>query len=98
MARQSKDSWDNEYKTYISGISDEDLEAVKAILADDSRTAEDIEFVDKVFENVVFSNMNTVAMEELGTNATDEWKYAHANRIVQVATLTGGVWGTERSV
>ena len=90
MARQSKDSWDNEYKTYISGISDEDLEAVKAILADDSRTAEDIEFVDKVFENVVFSNMNTVAMEELGTNATDEWKYAHANRIVQVATLTGG--------
>ena len=33
---------------YISGISDEDLEAVKAILADDSRTAEDIEFVDKV--------------------------------------------------
>ncbi len=70
MARQSKDSWDNEYKTYISGISDEDLEAVKAILADDSRTAEDIEFVDKVFENVVFSNMNTVAMEELGTNGS----------------------------
>ncbi len=90
LERIPKDSWDNEYKTYISGISDEDLEAVKAILADDSRTAEDIEFVDKVFENVVFSNMNTVAMEELGTNATDEWKYAHANRIVQVATLTGG--------
>ncbi len=78
LERIPKDSWDNEYKTYISGISDEDLEAVKAILADDSRTAEDIEFVDKVFENVVFSNMNTVAMEELGTNATDEWKYAHA--------------------
>ncbi len=45
LERIPKDSWDNEYKTYISGISDEDLEAVKAILADDSRTAEDIEFV-----------------------------------------------------
>lgn len=60
LERIPKDSWDNEYKTYISGISDEDLEAVKAILADDHRTAEDIDFVDKVFENVVFSNMNTV--------------------------------------
>lgn len=32
LERVPKDSWDNEYKTYISGISDEDLESVKSIL------------------------------------------------------------------
>lgn len=85
-----KNSWDNEYKTYISGISDEDLETVKSILADDKRSQEDIEFVDRVFEKVKFSNMNSVALEETGENATDDWKYANANRIVQFATLTGG--------
>lgn len=90
LERIPKDSWDNEYKTYISGISDEDLESVKAILADDDRSQEDIEFVDKVFENVTFSNLNSVALEETGVNATDDWKYAHSNRIVQFATLTGG--------
>ena len=90
LERIPKDSWDNEYKTYISGISDEDLETVKAILSDDNRTQEDIEFVDRVFENVTFSNVNSIAVEETGANATDEWKYSHANRIVQFATLTGG--------
>ena len=90
LERVPKDSWDNEYKTYISGISDEDLESVKSILSNDKRTQEDIEFVDRVFENVTFSNMNYVALEETGANATDDWKYSHANRIVQFATLTGG--------
>lgn len=90
LERIPKDSWDNEYKTYISGISDEDLEAVKVILADDNRSQKDIEFVDKIFEKVTFSNMNSVALEQTGENATDEWKYANANRIVQFATLTGG--------
>lgn len=90
IERIPKDSWDSEYKTYISGISDQDLESVKAILADESRTKEDIEFVDKVFENVTFLNMNSVALDETGATATEDWKYAHANRIVQFATLTGG--------
>ncbi|MBD5425632.1 MAG: site-specific DNA-methyltransferase [Bacteroides sp.] len=90
LERIPKDSWDDEYKTYISGISDEDLESVKLILSDENRTQEDIEFVDRVFENVTFSNINSVALEETGANATDDWKYSHANRIVQFATLTGG--------
>jgi len=90
LERIPKESWDAEYKTYISGISDEDLESVKVILADANRTREDIAFVDRVFENVKFNNMNSIALEETGTNATDNWKYAHANRIVQFATLTGG--------
>lgn len=90
LERIPKDGWDSEYKTYCSNISDEELERVKEILDDDERKKEDIVFVEKVFKNVKFTNINEVALKETGKKATDEWCFKNANRIVQVATLTGG--------
>ena len=80
LERVPKEKWDSEYKTYVDNISDEDLERVKIILQDEERTQEDVEFVDRVFANVTFSNMNDVARRETGSDASEEWCYAHANR------------------
>ena len=90
LERIPKEGWDKEYKTYCSNISDEELSRVKEILENEERTKEDIIFVEKAFKNVIFTNINEVAIKETGKKATDEWCFKNANRIVQVATLTGG--------
>ena len=90
LERVAKEKWDQEYKTYCSGISDEELERVKAILNDEERTEEDIAYVDSVMRNVKFTNMNDVAISQTGKSATEEWCFNNAGRIVQFATLTGG--------
>lgn len=90
LERVAKEKWDQEYKTYCSGISDEELERVKAILNDEEHTEEDIAYVDSVMSNVKFTNMNDVAISQTGKSATEEWCFNHAGRIVQFATLTGG--------
>lgn len=90
LERVPKERWDNEYKTYIHGATDEELRNIKSILIDEERTEQDLLYVDEVLSRITFSNMNEVARKEIGTDATEEWCYAHANRIVQFATLTGG--------
>ena len=90
LERVAKEKWDQEYKTYCSGISDEELERVKEILNDEERTEEDIAYVDSVMSNVKFTNMNDVAISQIGKSATEEWCFNNAGRIVQFATLTGG--------
>lgn len=90
LERIPKDKWDNEYKTYISNVSNEELEIVKGILLDDNRSIEDVALVDDIMSKATFSQVNVASRNETGADATDEWKYANANRIVQVATLTGG--------
>ena len=90
MEMVPKGKWDNEYKTYCENISDEELANIKRIIEDEERTIEDINYVDECVKKINFVNMNDVAKRETGTNATDEWCYKNANRIVQIATLTGG--------
>lgn len=90
LERVAKEKWDQEYKTYCSGISDDELERVKEILNDEERTEEDITYVDAVMSNVKFTNMNDIAISQTGKGATEEWCFSNAGRIVQFATLTGG--------
>lgn len=85
-----KGNWDNEYKTYVGNISDEDLVAIKEILSNENRQDFELEYVDEKLKNITFCNMNEEAKRQLGKNATEEWCFENANRIVQFATLTGG--------
>ncbi len=85
-----KGNWDNEYKTYIGNISDEELVAIKEILTNEDRTETDMEYVDTKLKNITFCNMNEEARRQTGKNATEDWCFDNANRIVQIATLTGG--------
>lgn len=90
LERIPKEKWDKEYKTYCSNVSDEELIKIKEILASDNVSENDVSFVDSVLKNIKFKNLNDAALEQIGTNATEEWCFANANRIVQFVTLTGG--------
>ena len=89
LERIPKSGWDNEYKTYCDNITDDELEKIKEILANEERTNEDVVWVDKVIKNIAFSNINEAAKKS-GCNADESWCFKNANRIVQFATLTGG--------
>lgn len=84
-----KNGWDWEYKTFCDGISDEALKKIKEMLGNDDRSAEDICFVDDAIKNIEFLSLKDAA-ERYGEKADESWCFAHANRIVQFATLTGG--------
>jgi len=84
-----KSSWDNEYKTYCTNISDIELEIVKEVLNNKNRTDKDIAYVDNIVKNIKFSNIKEAA-KQLGETANEIWCFKNANRIVQFATLTGG--------
>ncbi len=85
-----KEKWDFEYKTVCGNITREELEYIKNVLDDEQRSEEDLAKVDELAAKIIFENINTVARNEIGQNATDDWLYENAYRIVQFATLTGG--------
>ncbi len=85
-----KDKWDFEYKTVCTNISKEELEFIKNVLEDEARSNDDLAKVDDLAKKIKFENINTFAKSQTGTNATDDWLYENAYRIVQFATLTGG--------
>jgi adenine-specific DNA-methyltransferase len=89
-----KDKWDFEYKTVCLNVTKDELEIIKTVLANESRTQEEINLVDKISSKIVFANMNDVAKKEVGGLPTEEWLYENAFRIVQFATLTGGALQT----
>ena len=83
-----KGKWDNEYRTYISNISDNNLEIVKSFLRGESTNSETN--IDNILEKITFDNINEIAKSQGYTKADDEWCYENAKRIIQIATLTGG--------
>lgn len=85
-----KEKWDKEYKTYCSNISDDELILLKDILSKEDATENEILIADNLLKNIIFSNVNDVAMKEIGSNANEEWCFNNAHRIVQFVTLTGG--------
>lgn len=89
LEKVAKEKWDKEYKTYCSNISDEELEKIKIIMQDEDRTDEDLQYVDSVCKKIQFNNINDIAKNEIGKNATEDWCYNNSHRIIQFATLTG---------
>lgn len=90
LEKVAKEQWDTEYKTYMDNISDADIEKIKNIVDDENRSEEDVAFVDNKLKEITFCNVNDASKKQCGKNASEEWCFEHANRIVQFATLTGG--------
>lgn len=83
-----KDSWDNEYKTIITNISQDDILKIKAVRDNEERTADDVLFVDSKLENAQFLSLFKYG-ELHNIEINDEFKYKNAWRIVQIVSMTG---------
>ena len=58
-----KDKWDNEYKTVIVNLSDEEIKFIKNICKNESRTDEAIELVDKLLDKAEYKSISEVYKE-----------------------------------
>ncbi len=88
--KMPKAVWDSEYRTVLCNVTKSDLVHVKQVLANEDRTQEDLNAVDAIVQNIETKNINQIAKEETGEDASEAWLFNNAWRIVQFSTLTGG--------
>ncbi|MGL4767989.1 MAG: DNA methyltransferase [Formosimonas sp.] len=86
----AKSGWDYEYKTVCLGLNKEKLGLIKEILADDSRTNEDVEKIAEMLLKLSFDSAASVCMAETSKELTDEWLFDNAYRMLQFVSMSGG--------
>lgn len=87
-----KDRWDSEYKTFLDGITQNEISFVKSVRDNEDRTISDIKRVDDILSKVTYRSVVELYKEK--NLQTDEEKtsfnYDNAWRIVQTVSMTGG--------
>ena len=85
-----KTSWDDEYKTFVSGLTREEINTLKVILDDTDRTDNDILVVDKLLKKIKFEKAAKACKRLTNNEINDDWLFENSWRIIQFVTLTGG--------
>ncbi|MEA0553777.1 site-specific DNA-methyltransferase [Lysinibacillus irui] len=90
--RVPKTGWDDEYKTYMTGIDDDELAFLKSVISDENRTLEDIEKCNELLINADYTSLSNVYREN-GITKKDEklnFNFENANRIFRTTSMSGG--------
>ncbi len=87
-----KERWDNEYKTFLQGISEEDVHFIKEIRDNENRSATQILEVDRLLEKVQYTSLSEAYKQyDIETDVEKEkFNFDNAWRIVQTVSMTGG--------
>ena len=86
-----KDCWDSEYKTFIKNVTKEEIDIIKNIRENESRTKEDIEKCDFILSKFNCVSLGTVYKEEnILKEKQEEFNFENAWRIIRTASVTGG--------
>lgn len=88
----SKDKWDNEYKTVITNLSDEEIKFIKNICKDESRTDKAIELADKLLDKAEYKSISEVYKEENITTEEEklDFNFENAYRIFRTVSVGSG--------
>ena len=91
----AKEKWDEEYKSYIKGISDKELKFIKEIIANEERTENDIKKCNDLLKSATYVSVSDCYKENSIESKEDKIKfnYKNAERIFQ--TVSMGVGATE---
>jgi len=81
-----KKSWDEEYRWFIQGISEDELTLLRSNL---SESKFDVENMNEIAAKIKIKNVNEVA-DALSVSRTnrDKWKFDNADRIIQIVAVT----------
>ena len=88
----AKEKWDNEYKTFLSGISQSEMLLLQKIKNNEERTEADLEIVDNLLKKVTYTALSSVYIEQ-GIETDEEklkFNIDNAWRIFQVVSMAGG--------
>jgi len=86
-----KEKWDNEYKTLITNVTQNDINIIKEIRDNEKRTDEDILRCDKILASFETISLNNYFKENNITKKEDKqrFQYENAYRIFRTVATTG---------
>ncbi|MBB5219066.1 site-specific DNA-methyltransferase [Treponema rectale] len=90
--RVPKEKWDNEYKTYLTNITQEELDFVKSIRDNEDRTDKEIQEVDEILKKISFVPITTIYNENNIITDDDKLNFNYSNswRIIRTVSMSGG--------
>lgn len=85
-----KESWDNEYKTFITDISDSDLKFVKDICKNENRTNDDIIKVSEILNKANYEGLSEIYKKEniKTEKEKNEFNFLNAYRIFRATSVS----------
>lgn len=89
--RIPKEKWDDEYKTILNGISEDEISFVKQVRDNEKRTQDEIDKVNEILSKVSFSSLSETYKINKITKEDDKLNFNYANswRIIQTVSTTG---------
>lgn len=90
LERVPKETWDDEYRIVLEGVSRHALLDLKAIVGDPSRSAGDIQRADAICATFSFAAAEEVCRRETGGVLTRAWLLDNAWRIVRTVATSAG--------
>ena len=86
-----KEDWDNEYKTFLDGVTEADVDFIKAQRDKSYKTENDIIEVDKILKKIKYIPLKEAYdLYKINDKKRLEFNYNNSWRIVQTVSMTGG--------
>ncbi len=91
LEKIAKEKWDNEYKTLITNVSQENINLIKEIRDNEERTEEDIMICDDILSKFEMLSLSNYFSENKIKNKADKEKFQYENawRIYRTVATTG---------
>ena len=87
----TKEDWDNEYKTFLDGVTEADVDFIKAQRDKSYKTENDIIEVDKILKKIKYIPLKEAYdLYKINDKKRLEFNYNNSWRIVQTVSMTGG--------
>jgi adenine-specific DNA-methyltransferase len=89
LERVAKEKWDDEYKIYLDGITQDEILRLKEIIEKEDRTHEDVQEADKICAEFSFSNVETVMRQQnISRKDKEKWCIENSWRILRSVATT----------
>lgn len=90
--RIAKENWDNEYKTYLDNITEEQVSFIKSVRDNEERTEAQIREVDKILSNATYQSLSDIYKKNNieSLEEKNKFNYDNAWRIFQTVSMSGG--------
>ena len=90
--RVPKEKWDDEYKTYLDNITQDEVDFIKSVRDDEDRTEKQISEVDKILSKAKYISLSSVYKDNNINSDEEKLKFNYENswRIFQTVSMSGG--------
>ena len=90
--RVPKEKWDDEYKTYLDNITQDEVDFIKSVRDDEDRTEKQIYEVDKILSKAKYISLSSVYKDNNINSDEEKLKFNYENswRIFQTVSMSGG--------